>query len=96
MPADPLPRRTESLKPLLLRASEAEYGSLYRQHLFDQYKQAVDIADRLSARRMQANTFFLAVNTGLLTVFSSLVKDKTLSGFSGALPIVALVALCFV
>lgn len=30
MPADPLPVRPEALKPLLLRASEAEYGDLYR------------------------------------------------------------------
>lgn len=45
---------------------------------------------------MQANTFFLGVNTGLLTVFATLVKEKMLTGFSGALPIVALVVLCFV
>ncbi len=41
MPADPLPVRPEALKPLLLRASEAEYGDLYRQHLFDPYKLTV-------------------------------------------------------
>ena len=96
MPADPLPERSESPQHLLQPASEAVYGDLYRQHLFDQYKLAVEMADRVSARRMQANTFFLAVNTGLLTVLASLVKDKTLAGFSGALPIAALVALCFV
>jgi hypothetical protein len=60
--------RPELLKPLLIQASGAEYGDLYRQHLFDQYKLAVEMADRLSARRMQANSFFLAVNTGLLSV----------------------------
>ena len=96
MPADPLPPRSEPLQPLWQPASEAAYGGLYRQHLFDQYKLAVEMADRVSARRMQANTFFLAVNTGLLTVFASLVKEKVLSGFTGALPIVALLALCFV
>jgi len=68
VPHAPLPVRPEWLKPLLIQASEAEYGDLYRQHLFDQYKLAVEMADRLSARRMQANSFFLAVNTGLLTV----------------------------
>ena len=60
--------RPELLKPLLIQASGAEYGDLYRQYLFDQYKLAVEMADRLSARRMQANSFFLAVNAGLLTV----------------------------
>jgi hypothetical protein len=93
---DPLSPGAELMRNTLLRASDAEYGDLFRQHLFDQYKLAVEMADRVSARRMQANTFFLAVNTGLLTVFASLVKDKVLSGFTGALPIVALLALCFV
>jgi hypothetical protein len=96
VPADPRLPRSEPPQPLWQPASEAAYGGLYRQHLFDQYKLAVEMADRVSARRMQANTFFLAVNTGLLTVFATLVKDKTLSGFSGTLPIAALVALCFV
>ena len=96
MPADPRFPRSEPLQPLWQPASEAPHGGPYRQHLFDQYKLAVEMADRVSARRMQANSFFLAVNTALLTVFANLVKDKTLAGFSGALPIVALLALCFV
>ena len=43
VPADPLPGRPESLKPLLLRVSEDGYGDLYRQHLFDQYRLAVEM-----------------------------------------------------
>ena len=93
--ADPLPVRPESLKPLLLRASEDGYGDLYRQHLFDQYRLVVEMADRLSARRMQANTFFLAVNTGLLTVLANLVKDGLISGIAGALPLIAVLVLCY-
>ncbi len=80
----------------LFQRPKDEYGDLYCQHLFDQYKLAVEMADRVSARRMQANTFFLGVNTGLLTIFATLVKERILSGFSGALPILALVILCFV
>jgi hypothetical protein len=41
--ADPLASRPESLKPLLLRASEDGYGDLYRQHLFDQYRLVVEM-----------------------------------------------------
>lgn len=93
--ADPLASRPESLKPLLLRASEDGYGDLYRQHLFDQYRLVVEMADRLSARRMQANTFFLAVNTGLLTVLANLVKDGLISGIAGALPLIAVLVLCY-
>jgi hypothetical protein len=95
VPADPLLVRPEELKPLLLRASEAEYGDLYRQHLFDQYKLFVEMADRLSARRMQANSFFLAVNTGLLTVLANLVKDRIINGITGALPLIAVLVLCY-
>ena len=93
--ADPLASRPESLKPLLLRALEDGYGDLYRQHLFDQYRLVVEMADRLSARRMQANTFFLAVNTGLLTVLANLVKDGLISGIAGALPLIAMLVLCY-
>jgi hypothetical protein len=95
VPADPLPGRPESLKPLLLRVSEDGYGDLYRPHLFDQYRLAVEMADRLSARRMQANTFFLAVNTGLLTVLANLVKDGIISGIAGTLPLIAVLVLCY-
>ncbi len=95
MPDAPLPVRPEWLKPLLIQASEAEYGDLYRQHLFDQYKLFVEMADRLSARRMQANSFFLAVNTGLLTVLANLVKDRIINGITGALPLIAVLVLCY-
>jgi hypothetical protein len=93
---NPLPQREELIADALLRVAEAEYGSLYSQHLFDQYKLMVEMADRVSARRMQANTFFLTVNTALLAVFASLVKEEVLFGFVGALPIGALLILCYV
>jgi len=35
------------------------------QNYFELYKLAVEMADRVSARRALANTFFLTVNTGL-------------------------------
>jgi len=79
----------------LLQVPEDGYGNLNRQHLFDQYRLAVEMADRLSARRMQANTFFLAVNTGLLTVLANLVKDGIISGIAGALPLIAMLVLCY-
>ncbi|QUR69548.1 hypothetical protein F6B93_02685 [Mycobacterium spongiae] len=33
--------------------------------MFEQYKLAVEMADRVSARRATANTFFLSIQTGL-------------------------------
>jgi hypothetical protein len=35
--------------------------------------------DLVSARRTEVNTFLLVVNTALLAVFASLVKEKMLS-----------------
>jgi hypothetical protein len=96
VPADPRLPRSEPPQPLWQPASEAPHGGPCRQHLFDPYKLAVEMAHRVSARRMQANTFFLAVNIGVLTVFANLVNNKIISGFSGALPSIALLALCFV
>ncbi len=40
----------------------------YRSHLLEQYKLYVEMADRISARRQAANSFFLSVNTALLAL----------------------------
>ena len=97
MPSEPTSPSSHPIRAALVhRNTPADYGPNYQEHLLEQYKLFVEMADRVSARRMQANTFFLAVNTGLLTVFASLAKDKILSGFVGALPIAALLILCLV
>lgn len=54
------------MQPQLLQAPEAEDGDGDLLHLFDRYKLAVAMADRVNARRRQPKTFFLALNTGLL------------------------------
>lgn len=38
----------------------------YQSTIFEQYKLCVEMADRVSARRSIANTFFLTLHTGLL------------------------------
>lgn len=38
------------------------------EHYFELYKLAVEMADRVSARRSLANSFFLTINTGLVAV----------------------------
>jgi len=49
----------------------------FQKALMDQYKLYLELADRLSARRMLANTFFLSVNSALAGgVFLSLEKIK--------------------
>jgi hypothetical protein len=55
--------------PDLLSVPEAAYGTLYREHLFEQYKLYVDLADRISQRRSSTNSFLLTVNASLVTLY---------------------------
>lgn len=59
----------EDVASSLFSASSAEYGPVYQQHLFEQYKFYVDSADRISQRRSSTNNFFLAVNASLVTLY---------------------------
>jgi len=60
---------TDDAKPSLFSISSAEYGPLYQQHLLEQYKLFVDSADHISQRRSSTNSFFLAVNASLVTLY---------------------------
>lgn len=51
--------------------SPADYGlsgEKYQNAILEQYKMYVEMADRVSARRTLANTFFLTLNTSIFTV----------------------------
>lgn len=50
--------------------TKRKYGEKYNDHFFEQYKIYIEMADRISARRMLANTFFLTLNSALITVLS--------------------------
>lgn len=45
-----------------------EYGGEYHSHAFEQYKLYLKMADRISSRRQSANSFFVTVNTVLVTL----------------------------
>lgn len=79
------------------RQPKDTYGSEYDKHLFEQYKLYVEMADRISARRMLANTFFVGVHTALITAFSVLLKEGILTfSLIGIMPFIAVVILCYV
>lgn len=69
----------------------------YRDHILEQYKLFVEMADRTSSRRDVANGFFLALNGSLLGVASVLVdKGYTLNPKYGlVIPLAVLLLLCF-
>lgn len=48
--------------------NEQEYGPLYREHLFEQYKLYLTGVDNLVNKRHKTNDFFLAINTGILAL----------------------------
>jgi hypothetical protein len=49
----------------------ATAGAGLPEHYFELYQLAVEMADRVSARRGTANAFFLSINTALLAVVGS-------------------------
>ncbi len=81
----------------LLRQTEQGYGAEFKNHLFEQYKLYVEMADRISARRMLANSFFVGVHTALIAAFTVLLKEKILQpSLVGLAPFLAVIILCFV
>ncbi len=81
----------------LIRKKKDDYGQEFERHLFDQYKLYVEMADRVSARRMLANSFFVGIHTILITAFSLLVKEKILpQTIAGISPFAGVILLCFV
>ena len=58
---------------------QTPYGSneKYQAHLLDQYKLYVEMADRISARRQTANSYFLTVNTGLVGLIGYVTTKET-------------------
>jgi hypothetical protein len=63
----------------------------------EQYKLYVEMADRVSARRSLANTFFLTLNTAVFTAIGLFWKDPPrASAWIGLLPTMVLVTQCLV
>ncbi len=89
--------RNKTLADSLMGADKVKYGSEYEKHLFEQYKLYVEMADRISARRALANTFFIGVHTALITAFTVLLKEGILARSAmGYLPFLAVWMLCYV
>lgn len=72
-----------------------DYGEKYQDHLMDQYKLYVEMADRVSQRRDHSNRFYSALLTGLLAVILVVAK---LTGWETSVhfPAVVLLAVALV
>jgi hypothetical protein len=51
---------------MLKGQTSADYGDRFRDHTLEIYKIYLEMADRISARRQTANSFFLTINTALI------------------------------
>lgn len=81
----------------LLRVRKSDYGDDYQMHLFEQYKMYIEMADRVSARRMLANSFFLGIHTALITALTVMLKENIFQpNLVSLIPFVAVMLLCFV
>ncbi len=65
---------TRNLNLQLHSVTEEKYGRSYKDHLLEQYRLYVEMADRISSRRSSANSFFLSLNTLLVTAIGILSK----------------------
>lgn len=61
--------------------SEREYGEAFKQHLLEQYKLYVEMADRISTRRVQTNMFYISLLSGLLALLSIVLGRNLFSDF---------------
>ena len=62
-----------------------QYGENYQAHLLEQYKMFVEMADRVSARRGQANTFYISLLSALLALLSLIIDKDLFTGPSSIL-----------
>lgn len=71
--------QTSIIRDYLIGAEKQSYSDKYHDHLLEQYKKYLEMADKISDRRSTANTFFLTINTGLISAFglTNLVAEKS-------------------
>ncbi len=64
----------------LLGIKREDYGDQFSNHLLEQYKLYVEMADRISNRRAIANNYLLSVNSFIITIYgiASSVKINSL------------------
>lgn len=54
-----------------------EYGDKFRDHLIEQYKIYVEMADRVSSRRVHVAQFYVSLLSGLLVLLTLMVSSDS-------------------
>ena len=52
----------------LVGVPQEEYGTEYHAHVLEMYKLYVEMADKISERRQSGNSFFLTLNSAIVTL----------------------------
>lgn len=58
-----------------------EYGEQFKEHLLEQYKLYVEMADRISDRRERTNRFYISLLSVLLALLSIVISGNILDNF---------------
>lgn len=92
---------SKRIKESIPSVDEDKYGQKYRDHILEQYKIYLGMADKISDRRALANTFFLTINTGLVTAagvsnLRDVGKDTHIEPFFMLIVSLAAILFCYV
>ena len=60
--------------------NKEEYGEQFKEHLIEQYKLYVGMADRISDRRERSNRFYISLLSALLALLSIIVGRNVSNG----------------
>lgn len=70
-----MPGSDDSISRALLVTTPEAYGEDYDYHALRQYQMCVEMADRVSSRRMIANSFFVGMNTAVVGALAVALKE---------------------
>lgn len=89
--------KAEDVQKMLFVSESKKYGDKYIEHLLEQYKIYINAAEKISDRRQKTNEFFLALNTGLVTLlgFIATKSDQPDMGYIVSLASVAGITMCY-
>ena len=74
-----------------------DYGDLHRSHVLELYRIYVEMADRVSARRVTTNSFFLSINTAMIGLVGYIsASTKTITALDVRFPIaISGIVICY-
>jgi len=76
--------------------SKEEYAGNYSDHALEQYKLYVEMADRISSRRQSTNTFFVTLNTVLISLAGYTKAATSIESFFYFITSLAGLFICYI